>query len=239
VISKNTFIAFLAIGLLFTSNFAEARKRTPRKSRSRGPIIVHRILNLKGVALIDGIQAPEFAGIKEGNLIETKADSMLLARMVGLGMFRLGENSQVKLLKYLNREKLRMEALRGDVLIFLRRPGDHQIIAGDQVITIQKDAIVRIKMNQGEDAQICACKGEFKSAAKGSAKQSSAAESSPTPVQLSPVVLSSPANSPANLVVAAEPSATPEPIKEVAVVTPQMCCKGIDLDVMDSLYSLP
>ena len=187
---------------VFSLNDAEARRR---RSRSRDPVIVHRLLNLKGTALIDGKPAPEFAGIKEVHLLETKYDSALTALMVGLGLFRLGENSQVKLQKFLNRDKFRMEALKGDVLIFIKRPGDHQVTAGDQIISITGEAIVRLKINAAHDAQVCSCKGSYKSSPKGPVKEASSSNST----------------------------------SDTQAVTAQVCCKGIDLNVMDSLYQLP
>jgi len=220
-------LVLISIFLIQFSNSDHAEARRRHRSRSREPVIVHRLLNLKGTALIDGKVAPEFAGIKEGNLIETKEDSYLIARMVGLGMFRLGENSRVKLQRFLNRDKLKMEALKGDVLVFIKRPGEHLITAGDQVITINNDAIVRIKVNDNHEAQVCACKGEFKSSARNSATESSTAAVTSSPNTAAPTP---------SPVAAQTPAAKP---REMEKIPPQVCCKGIDLEVMESLYQLP
>lgn len=214
------FSVLLAITFLL-ENSAEARKRR----RSRDPIIVHRLLNLKGTAFLDGLPAPEFAGIKEGMMFDTKDDSMLVARIVGLGLVRMGDNSQIKISKFLNRDKFRMDFFKGDVLIYIKRPGEHQIVVGDQVIHVTEETALRLRSPKTNGPlDICTCSGKFTT----TSKQATTA----------PPSLSAAAQIPTTQ---AAMSAGAPPTVEA--VNPEkrvdVCCQGIDMPTLDSLYALP
>lgn len=226
-----TRLALLVIFAICTLNVSTSEARGRKKRGPRGPIIVHRMVNMKGTVSIDGVQIPEFAGIKEGNLVETAADSMALFRIAGLGLFRLGEKSQIKIVRYTNRDKARFEIYKGEFLAFIRRPGEHQLVAGDKILHVTDEATIRIRMN-GKVPEICTCSGSFKLESRN---QSDSAK--PTPL---------PSPEPSIVGIAASPGANADAVAALAsplpvtpLPSPAACCAGIDLEALDSIYRLP
>ncbi len=123
---KTTIFVFALIELfilLLDVSPAEARKH----HKFKGVIIVNQILKLSGTITNNGTAAPEFSGVKEGDVLETGDKSSAVIRVPGLAIYRLGEKTKVRLTKFANRDHSKLQVFNGEVLILYKRLGDHEI----------------------------------------------------------------------------------------------------------------
>lgn len=115
--------AFVFLSLSLKPDGAEARRR----KKYKGPIIVNQILRLDGTMTDNGAPTTEFAGIKEGDVLETGPKSSAVIRIPGLGIYRLGENTKVRLAKFGGRDISKFEVNKGDFLCIYKRLGSHEV----------------------------------------------------------------------------------------------------------------
>ncbi len=117
---KNVVLLLMTLSLF--SIAAEARKK-----KFKGVIIVNQILKSAGTMTDNGTPAPEFSGVKEGDVLETAPASFAMVRIPGLGIFRLGAATKIKLTKFYNRDTSKFELFKGELLSVYKRLGQHEV----------------------------------------------------------------------------------------------------------------
>jgi hypothetical protein len=159
--SRRNLILFLA-SLIFVSTLgdsAEARRR--RKKRVRGKIIVNQILKLEGTITNNGNPAMEFSEIKQGDVLETGESSYAVVRVPGLGLFRMGPKTRLKMTSFMDRNNTKIEMTGGEVLALYRRLGEHQFVTPNGIIS-PRAATFQVLNRTGEKNEIlCHCDGRL------------------------------------------------------------------------------
>jgi hypothetical protein len=136
--------------LLF-SFAAEAR----RHKKFKGVIIVNQILKLDGHVTRNGVDAPEYSGVKQGDILETPEKSAAVIRIPGLAILRMGSNTKLKLTQFNDRNEARFELLSGELLALFRRVGTHEVKLPKSTIKLHGTTfIVAIKDSKTEELRL-------------------------------------------------------------------------------------
>ena len=151
------FLSFLMIPVFQGQAFARHKKKF------KGVIIVNQILRLDGTLTVNGNPAPEFSGVKEGDILETGEKSYAVVRIVGLGIFRLSPLSRMKLKSFHNRDESRFELFGGEVFSVFKRPGTHEMKLPHSVVSLHQSIfIARTGGGDGDEIQLFDGKIEVK-----------------------------------------------------------------------------
>lgn len=171
--SMQIFSVFLIIGILISSNQSEGR----RKRRAKLNLPVNQILKLEGQVQNNGSQAQEFSGVKDGDVLETSDKSFAIVRVPGLGLYRLGPKTKVKMSKFANRDETRVEVLTGEVFAMIKRLGSHSIQTPKSQMS-SSQGFLALASNVGGEEEIAIYDGnvEIKSNAAQESDQSSASQ---------------------------------------------------------------
>lgn len=129
---SRTLTFFILFLLVFSFTDAEARRK---KKKFKGPIIVNQILRLNGSMKINDTPTQEFAGIKEGDILETGENSWAIFRIPGLGIYYLGPQSKLKLSKFAGRDITKFDLEKGNVLSIYKRLGTHEVRANEAIVS--------------------------------------------------------------------------------------------------------
>jgi hypothetical protein len=126
-----------------------------RKRKFKGVIIVNQVLKLDGTMTLNGHPAPEFSGVKEGDVIETGEKSFAIIRIVGLGIFRMGPLARLKLKSFHNRDESKFELEGGEVLSLFKRPGSHEMDMPHSKLNLHQSVfIARVGNGDGDEVQL-------------------------------------------------------------------------------------
>jgi len=114
--------------LIFTVCFLFSLGAQARKHKKfKGVIIVNQILKLDGHVTRNGVDAPEYSGVKQGDVLETPEKSAAVIRIPGLAILRMGANTKLKLTQFNDRNEARFELFSGELLALFRRVGTHEV----------------------------------------------------------------------------------------------------------------
>ncbi|MDZ4676472.1 MAG: hypothetical protein SGI74_03095 [Oligoflexia bacterium] len=172
---STTVFAFLIFNLFSVD--AEARK----KKRSKLNIVVNQILKLDGTLTRNGEPAPEFSGVKDGDLLETGERSVAIIKIPGLGLFRMGSQTKFRMTKFQGRDLTRLELIGGDITVLFKRLGDHEMILPRGVIE-PLGASFKASTDAKEIDNVVLCSGKLKLKAFTKAEENErAAEANPKP----------------------------------------------------------
>ncbi len=153
----NSIIVFLVCwGIIFAESSSEAR----RHRKFKGVIIVNQILHLDGSATNNGQPAPEYSGVKQGDLLATDDRSSMVVRIPGLGIYRLGPKSKFKLTSFSDRNESRFELLTGELLALYRRTGYHELKTPRGIISVHGNSTF-VVTTESKSELICACDGKL------------------------------------------------------------------------------
>jgi hypothetical protein len=173
-----------------------------RRHKFKGVVVVNQILKLEGRILRNGEDAPEFSGVKQGDLLETQDKSSAVIRIPGLAIFRMSPNTAFRLTKFNDRNESRFEVTNGAVLALFRRPGEHEFVLNHSVIKLHGTTFYAVTSREGKVDQLCLCDGRVTVDAKENRKPSSAPAKSAVP-SAAPT---------ATATVAAQPTPTKSPL---------------------------
>jgi hypothetical protein len=175
-------VSLFAVTLMSEDGQARRRKR-----RSKGKVIVNQILKLDGTITNNGRPAVEFSEVKQGDLLETGASSYAVVRVPGLGLFRMGPQTQFKMTSFMDRNNTKLEITKGEVLALYRRMGDHELKSANGVVS-PRLATLHLTSRPGEKSDLlCLCKGRLALPQIAStASQAPPASASQTPPAASP-----------------------------------------------------
>jgi hypothetical protein len=149
--------AALLIFSFLTGAPAEAR----RHKKFKGVIIVNQILKLTGKLTRNGEDAPEYSGVKQGDVLETGDKSEAVIRIPGLLILQMKPNTKMKLTQFGNRDNSRFEILTGGVLFVFKRNGDHTLKLNRSTITIhQPTTFFVVSAQESKFDQLCLCDGK-------------------------------------------------------------------------------
>jgi hypothetical protein len=151
-------LVFLMLNLYFLD--AEARSKR-RHKRAKLNIVVNQILKLDGVLTRNGQPAPEFSGVKDGDVLETGERSVAIIRIPGLGLFRMGPQTKFRMTKFQGRDLTRLELLSGNLTVLFKRLGDHEMILPRGLI-IPQGANFLASTNGKEVDDVVLCAGKIK-----------------------------------------------------------------------------
>ncbi|CAM5999550.1 unnamed protein product [Sphagnum balticum] len=243
----------LALSFFLEAPSAEARRR----KKFKGVIIVNQILKLKGTIKRNGLDVPEYSGVKQGDLLETAEKSEAVIRIPGLGIFRMGPSTEFKLTQFNDRNESRLTLVSGSLLALYRRQGNHELTLNHSQIKIHGTTFLALSPRDGKLDQICLCDGKITVSVYEPKQRKPKGVATPAGVPAaSPVASIAPSASPAvnvtpTLVMAsATPTAAPSPpaqtamSKELVVASKdehKMCevsAEGVELQTVNKLLDL-
>jgi hypothetical protein len=197
-----TILICISVFLLFNGD-AEAR----RHRKFKGVVIVNQILKLDGTITKNGVDVPEYSGVKQGDVLETGEKSQAVIRIPGLGIFRMGPKTKFILTQFNNRDSSRFSLQNGGLLALFRRFGDHEVILNQGVIKLQGTTFYAISPAGGKIDQVCLCQGKIKVVANESEDAEPTAE--PTAPKGTPLFKASLSAEVKPGIVKVEPTAVP------------------------------
>jgi hypothetical protein len=153
---SKTLIVLLCVNLFFT-NIAEAR----RHKKFKGVIIVNQILKLTGTITRNGEDAPEFSGVKQGDVLETADKSSAVIRIPGLALFQMGPNTKLKLTQFNDRNESRFELFYGDFVALFRRVGVHEVKLPHGLLRLHGTTFFVLSPKDAKSDQICLEEGRI------------------------------------------------------------------------------
>jgi hypothetical protein len=149
--------------ILLCLTFISASSFAKHKKKFKGIIIVNQVLKLDGTLKINGNLAPEFSGVKEGDVLETGEKSVAIVRIVGLGIFRMSPKARFKLKSIHNRDESRFELIDGEVLSVFKRPGSHEVRLPHSLMSLHQGIFAgRVGNGDGDEVQLLDGKIEVK-----------------------------------------------------------------------------
>lgn len=140
---------------------ASAPEAHARRRKKKVNYVVNQILKLEGIIANNGRPAVEFSGIKQGDVLETGPDSYAVIRVPGLGIFRMGPQTQLKMTKFMDRNETKLELIKGELLALYRRVGVHELKSANGVVS-PKGATFHLTSRPGEKSDLlCLCDGRL------------------------------------------------------------------------------
>lgn len=201
--------------LSFSTLTAEAR----RHRKFKGVIVVNQILKLEGTITNNKNPAPEYSGVKQGDLLETGDKSAAVIRIPGLAIFKMDANTRFHLTSFSNRDESRFEVEKGTVLAVFRRAGHHVFKLSKGVLTLHGTTFLSRVTGDGDE--VCLCDGKLAVQLKNEKRATASVTPSPSPYT-GPVISAEPERGASPKLElkaspAPTPTAAPTPVKEIEI----------------------